>query len=64
MLPIAQEFFKRNKKAKAAHVVLDRVFENLAAATAYKKFTGAHKVTSYTAKEYASYVAAKKDDNT
>lgn len=51
MLPIAQDFFKRNKKAKACHVVLDKVFESLAAATVYKKSVNAHKVSSFLRKE-------------
>lgn len=52
MLPIAQQFFKRNKKAKACHVVLDKVFDNLAAATSYKKSVRAHTVTSYLRREF------------
>lgn len=51
MLQIAQDFFKRNKKAKACHVVLDNVFESLQSAKAYQKTVSAHCITSYLKKE-------------
>ncbi len=54
MLQNAQDFFKRHPKAKACHVVLDRVFENLGAARAYRKFVNAHCVTSYLRSELKS----------
>lgn len=51
MLQIAQDFFKRNKKAKACHVVLDNVFESLQSAKAYQQTISAHCVTSYLKKK-------------
>lgn len=49
---LALKFFKRNPKAKAAHVVLDKVTDDIQKAMAYKKAVYAKKVSSYLRKEF------------
>jgi len=63
MIPKAIEYFKRNPKSKACHVVLDRVFDNIGAATVYKRSVRALKVTSYTRKEYDEWVKANQGEH-
>lgn len=53
------EFFKRNPKAFAAHLVLDKVFDNATAASNYRKQMTARKVSAFTRDEYETWVANK-----
>lgn len=50
---LAIEFFKRNKDAEAAHIVLDRVTGDLKKAKLFQRGFNAKKVSSFTRTECA-----------
>ncbi|MCH5690039.1 hypothetical protein LWM68_40940 [Niabella sp. W65] len=59
MVQAAINFFKRNPKGVACHVVLDQTFSSASAASVYKKAVRAHKVSVFTRKEYDAFVKAQ-----
>lgn len=56
---VAKAFFKRNPKADACHIVLDKVFEDMASAKNYQRAFNANCVSSFLKAEVEAEVEAE-----